>query len=134
MDISTELLTNVALNAIGFLAAGAFCALVYLSFYRPGRAAARDHRAHPLAAAEMAGADREPVSRKLKYVRLAEDSEERDSDIVPESQGQARYRRNRAEVIRLAREMMKAGEGRERIKDLLPISETELALLGRDNQ
>jgi hypothetical protein len=42
-------------------------------------------------------------------------------------------RRNRGEVIRLARQMLNSGTSGEKVKQLLPISEGELSVLIMDN-
>ena len=49
------------------------------------------------------------------------------SSIAPDSS--SRFRRNRAEVIRLARKMLEAGNSPDKVADLLPLSESEMQMV-----
>ena len=132
MDISIELLTDVAINALGYLAAGAFSVVVYRLFQGGSRTAAPTPAVAAAAPADssasVSGRDRPGT----QFVRLG--NEERQDDAVSTT-GESRSgggRRDRSKVIRLARDMVKAGTPNEQIKDLLPVSDAELALLSHD--
>ena len=132
MDISIELLTDVAINALGYLAAGAFSVVIYRLFRGGSRTVAPTPA---VAAAVPAASDVSDSGRGrpgAQFVRLG--NEERQKDAVSTA-GESRNggrRRDRSEVIRLAREMVKAGTPNHQIKDLLPVSDAELALLSHD--
>jgi hypothetical protein len=51
------------------------------------------------------------------------------SDNTVRGGANAAARRDRADIIRIAKEMMKAGATAEKIKGVIPISEAELSLL-----
>lgn len=119
MGISQAQLIDIALNVAGALAGGAFW-LVVVSILR--------HRRQPAAApqtsvapAPRASADRPTEGRrKVEFVSLKE---------AEDNPAAGSYQRNRAEVIRLAREMLNAGSSAQRVQELLPISDGELAML-----
>ncbi len=124
MGISQQILSEAALNVVGYLLAGALLTLLYSSLTNRGskKAAARP-ATESVEKATTAG------SRKVEFVNLR---------AVPPADSRASSRtsidaqsrqRNRAEVMRLAREMLASGTPRENVRSLLPISEGEIALL-----
>jgi hypothetical protein len=119
MGISQNQLIDIALNIAGALAGGALW-LVVLSILR--------HRRQPAAAHQVAAATapRTSAERPTEGRRKAEFVALRDAEEAPAA---GSYQRNRAEVIRLAREMLKSGSSAQRVQELLPISDGELAML-----
>ncbi|MDH4155874.1 MAG: hypothetical protein OEW00_01175 [candidate division Zixibacteria bacterium] len=133
MDISIELLTDVAINALGYLAAGAFSVVVYRLFQGGSRAAVQP----PVVAVAAAPADNGTSDSGrdrpgAQFVRLGNEGRQKDAVSTAGECGTGGARRDRSEVIRLAREMVRAGTPNQQIKDLLPVTEAELALLSHD--
>jgi len=112
MDVLNDRILDIALNVAGYLIAGALGMLVY-SVVRTRRAAALRSSAAPAAALSV-------PSGEARFVDL------RATD-APASNKTGR--RDKAEVVRLARRMMQAGADRETIKRTVPISDGELNLL-----
>ena len=128
MGISQEILSDAALNVVGYLLAGALLTLLYSSIAnRAGRkATAAAHHVQDAGEKGKSNGTRRvefvdlrsvptPDSRPVTSGRTAVDSQSR--------------QRNRAEVMRLAREMLQSGTPRDNVRSLLPISEGEMALL-----
>jgi hypothetical protein len=132
MEFSQNALIEIGLSVAGYLAAGALWMVLYSLFTRTSSETAAETPAqYPqrTAVAESIGtAVRERQS--LQYVDLR--GAPLKSEPVPEAKDNQRldqYRRNRGEVIRLAREMLKDGRSQQQVRDLLPITDGELALL-----
>ena len=129
MELSTEMWIDVALNATGYLAAGALATVMYSLFRR--RPARSTHPADGRQPAEQRESQRSDglssVADNMEYVEFGGAGEGKaERSILRDA---ATRRRNRGEVIRLARQMVDAGTPEERIRDLLPITEAELSLL-----
>jgi hypothetical protein len=133
MEFSQQFLIDMALNASGYLLAGLLGMVVYAMF-RKGRAAPSATPSHEEAAADEKATPPEPSgeSRKLEFIRLGQgpDKISLAASSVPESgvENSAR-RRDRAETMRVARSMLKAGASHEQIRRVIPVSEAELSLL-----
>ncbi len=136
MTISQDMIIDVALNVAGYLAAAGLLLVVGSMFRRtPKRAKVAAQVPESASQDAPSRAERTTEHRRLEFVNLKSDS------VIPESPSQptrragrediGAYRRNRVEVMRLAREMLEAGSTRERVRETLPISEGELALLTR---
>ncbi|PWB68696.1 hypothetical protein C3F09_11135 [candidate division GN15 bacterium] len=124
MGISQEILSEAALNVVGYLLAGALLTLLYSSL---------TNRGHKKVATQPAAQTAEKPAttglRKVEFVDLravpaVESRPSNRTSIDTQSR-----QRNRAEVMRLAREMLASGTPRENVRNLLPISEGEIALL-----
>ncbi len=75
-----------------------------------------------IAASPMVVNNRESVENAVTQYRETENS-------VAGSGANGSYTRNRADVIRLAKEMLTAGQSSERVRGELPISDSELRLV-----
>lgn len=134
MDISPQFLTDFLLNFIGYLAAGALAVVVYLFVSRKKAAApttstpvGKDHSENDHNAASA-----HQQRRKIEFVSFAEEpvsSPVADDVQDPQSGDDILRRRDRSDVIRVARAMLNAGASTEKIRNLLPVSEAELSLL-----
>ena len=129
MELSTEMWIDVALNATGYLAAGALATVMYSLFRR--RPARSTHAADGHQSAEQRESQRHnglsSAANNMEYVEFGNAAEGRtERSITGEP---ATRRRNRGEVIRLARQMIEVDTPEEKIRDLLPITEAELSLL-----
>jgi len=121
MGISQEILSDAALNVVGYLIAGALLTLLYSSFTNRSGKKTAAATANP-----APGSGETPIpngTRRVEFVDLRSVSTNRSA---AESQNR---QRNRAEVMRLAREMLQSGTPRDNVRNLLPISEGEMALL-----
>jgi hypothetical protein len=126
MEISSGFIMDLVLETIGYLAVGAFSIVVYSMFNR--RRITTDTEAEGRELIETATAP----ERRIQFVKFGQkagrlagmrDSSRREPDSLGAN------RRSRAEIIRIAREMMKAGATSDKIKKVLPVSEAELALM-----
>ena len=136
MEFSQDALIDVGLSVAGYLAAGGLWMVLYSLF--TGRTRTQDavpqtaDQVNPETSAAIGRAVRE--KRSLQYVDLRE-TKKNSTPVerpTPEPARVDQYRRNRAEVVRLAREMLKDGRSRDQVRELLPISEGELALLAQE--
>ena len=130
MNIPKELLIDVGLNVGMSMVAGAAWAIIFSMFRRP-RQAKTSRNSHELfVQPEPAKQPRKVDSAPMAFVNLRQPA---DTEIYtpgdPGAAGSDMYRRNRSEVMRMAREMLAAGSSREGIRRNLPISEGELAML-----
>lgn len=156
LDLTPEILMDVALNAVGYLLAGALSVVVYSLFGRqskqteaePAEVSSQSIPTVPVirptedSAMEFVRFVRnevepEPVEQTLMipekeelepFSKIAPIQTLEDEDEV-EMPSPERFRKNRATVIRLARQMVADGRPDKDIKDLLPISEAELAMM-----
>ena len=134
MDVIDDRIIDVGLNVIGFIAAGLFWMVVYTAITRNRKArtvAGNDVQASlpDLAAAEK---------QKAEFIDLNSMPARYDSvNTIPSpaiSANRADTRRDRLEIIQIAREMIKKGASDEKIRNALPISKGELALLSGSNR
>ncbi len=137
MEVVDTQLLNIGLNVLGYLVAAALGMLVYSAFLGRRRQPAPVPLSAPVASENEAPAAEPPapsdVNSGYEFVDLRQTatSVERDAD-EPQPKDKPGHR-DRPEIIRLAREMVKAGTSGEMIKRTLPISDVELALLQTGN-
>lgn len=135
MDISTLMSTDMILNIIGYLAAGALAVVVQSAFRRRPSVASAEVDADiatEIAPLKKSKSPRSENERKsVKFVSFGENAEVRRETQEPPSPQtpSVNSRRNRADIIRIARTMLNAGASNENIRSVLPISEAELSLL-----
>jgi hypothetical protein len=139
MDVPYDQLIDTAIMVLAYLVAGTLGAVIYSAVAR--RKAAPSRQGVQVAAARTAPAA--PAARpsvapdRLQYVDFRRtDSMNAHGDLagaVSRVPALGSTRRDRAEIIRLAREMIKAKTPQETIKRTLPISDGELALLQGSN-
>jgi hypothetical protein len=65
---------------------------------------------------------------KIQFVKFGKNETSSSAAVMPMGEVNT-LKRNRGKVISLARQMLEAGTSKERIKELLPVTEAELALL-----
>ncbi len=142
MDVMYDQLIDIGLNTLGYLVAASLGILVYSSILKrkPSRAtlesvapAAQAPSVAPIPAEKPAAVDRPG----LEFVNFRAPGSSGTTTAVPNTAAVAgatgATRRDRVEIIRLAREMIKAQTPQETIRRSLPISEGELALLQSSN-
>jgi len=134
MEVSQDQLIGIALNALGYLAAGALWMVVY-SFFK-GRKKAGVAVSEPVketgdAKAPLAAASPAREKTPVEFINLSRSAGTAARPVAtsPVSGAAEQNRRNRAEVIKMAQEMLKANVTSEKIKHTLPITEGELAMI-----
>ena len=129
MDLSQQFLIDMALNVGGYLLAGALGIVIYSMFRRrkPAVAAVDERTGVDVESAEPTPVKENPT-RKLEFIKLGTGptSTPTAARQVTESRSE---RRDRADIIRVARTMLKAGATHDKIKRVIPVSDAELSLL-----
>ncbi|MBN1211692.1 MAG: hypothetical protein JXA92_03870 [candidate division Zixibacteria bacterium] len=133
MEVSQDQLIGIALNALGYLAAGALWMVIY-SFFKDRRkaGAAVNEPVRTTGGAQTSPETVSPAREKtpVEFINLSRSSGAADKPVATSpATGAEQNRRNRAEVIKMAREMLKANISSEKIKHSLPITEGELAMI-----
>ncbi len=130
MHIPRELLIDIGLNVAMSMTAGGAWVVMYSMFRRPNLAKVAQTGPKRFNQPESTNPASKRESRPIEFVNLRQSA-----DIEIDTSGNAGavssdgYRRNRSEVMRMAREMLATGSTREGIRRNLPISEGELAML-----
>lgn len=130
---------DLFLNMIGYLAAGALVWAVYPMV----ASRMKRHTAAPTRP-EIQPSPPLPVQQPAvapQFMRLHEATPQAETFTVADEKPVERSsvlrpseRRDRVDIIRIAREMLRAGADNRRIQQVLPVSEAELALLTMQNQ
>lgn len=139
MDVSQELLIDVGLNLVGYLAAGFLLILLYSLFAKSGKAGSVSQLTETdrscLTPPDMRrNQTAEPkTDPSLEFIEFGNsegvDGNEPAKPAVRPPQVTEKYRRNRLKTISTARQMLNAGTPENKVKSLLPISDAELSLL-----
>ena len=139
MDISSGFNVDLLLSLIGYLATGALVWTIY-------PIVAPRLRRRPTTFAQPEVQPSPPLTQKQpavapQFMRLQNPTPETQTFAVEDDKPTERSsvmrpseRRDRVDIIRIAREMLKAGADNRRIQQVLPVSEAELALLTMQNQ
>jgi len=124
MELSNDQLINIGLNIVGFLAAGGLMMLIAGAF--------RSRKTASLAVADTNGAASNTMTNKTTVQSNKMQKAPTFVPLTESNQGQPvdnDRRRNRARILELAQQMINDGQSDDRIVDLLPISQAELAVL-----
>lgn len=136
MDVPKEILLDAAINAVGYLAAGAGTILIYSMFTKKNKSksAPAPEQQAPTETTIAAVAVEQPrdTGQFVPLSRLSVDAAE--TTVSSSQQKLENGQRDRQAIMRIAREMLKAGATVERIRTVLPISAAEIALLARAEQ
>jgi hypothetical protein len=132
MEVTIDQIIDVGLNVVGFLAAGGLMMLLFSPSRRRDRAPAAKTKPS-VAEAPSAGPASPSTARAASFVSLTGSGETPPSSRPPRTASATPGRRDRAEVIRIAREMIAAKRSNREISDRLPISEAELSMLQSGN-
>ena len=142
MDVLNDRIIDVGLNVIGFIAVGLFWVVVYTAITKSRKAPTvcgapeksvigNDVQA---SVPDRAAAEKQ----KLEFINFNSMPVKSGSGSTVSSPAgsanRASTRRNRVEIIRMAREMIEKGVTDEKIRSALPISDGELTLLSRGNR
>lgn len=131
MDVLNDRIIDVGLNVIGFIAAGLFWMIVYTTITKFRKARTASNIDIPIPQPVPAAADmQKPEFISFNSMPVRTDSVK----TAPSTASRSGTRRNRLEIIRVAREMIENGASDENIRNALPISTGELALLSSNNR
>lgn len=138
LDFVNGHLGDVLLDVAGYLSAGLFWMLIYHTISARRRTSAPSFRERPAGpetvnAKKNARTGEAPRVQFIEFHQKAAESPSHKSDELSTETPDS-GRRNRGEIIRIAREMLKNGVTSDRIRQVLPISDGELALLRQSNQ
>jgi hypothetical protein len=128
MEISQDVIIDTILNVVGFLAAGGLAIIMYAALRRPKKEPSGTGKVNfqsPDARLNNPN-DVSEGTRRIEFVKL---NRSQDSSSSLRAASSEIHRRNRVEIVRLARQLVEAGASAERVKAVLPISDAELALL-----
>lgn len=135
-DFFNDRLIDTGLNVIGYTAAGLLWMLVYSAFSRRTRrsetAASPSDTVSESHAGQPSPAKSSSPKTRTEFISLDSTEQPSVDSSVPSSSADevsTADRRNRSDIIRVAREMIKNGVAKEMIKRTLPITDGELSLL-----
>ncbi len=133
MDISQDMLINVGLDMIGFLAAGGLLLVIYSMFQRRNHQPVRQQQQQTPVLSTTSSSTvsaPSPVRSQMEFVRFGEpQSVSRQGKDISDNQSEGWSKR--ASVIKTARNMITAGASVEDVRAALPLSDAELAVLMR---
>ena len=122
MDLSNDMLIDLGLNIAGFLVAAGLMLVGRSIFSRSSK---------PIEATPDIAPVTPPIEKTNRTLSAREPMDVitfgNNNDV--KNTGTTEQRRNRAEVIRIAREMIASGTSTDKIRSTLPLSEAELAVL-----
>ena len=140
MELSQEFLIDMAINAGGYLLAGLISVFLYSLFQKKKPNIKIDETVDEVtfsqAKPEPTGAKNyteQSSTRKVEFITFG--SEVKNQRLKPEpvqrtlTEINTNGRMSRKEAINLAKKMLEAGATPEKIKKVLPVSDSELALL-----
>ncbi len=137
--VTTDFAIDMTINAVCYLIAGVIGVVIYRLFRQGDKTAsvapATVHAAERNASQTASPAPSYSSANRVQFIRFGEGGRQTRSEPTAEpvlSDSQVN-RRNRSEIIRVARGMLKAGATHDNIKKVLPISEAELSLLSMNN-
>lgn len=136
MDFSPEFIIDWSLNVAGYVVAGLLSVMIYSMFNRTKKTADQvvsNNSVEAIPTDKAVASPREfRTNSKLEFIKFGESDSQ--NQLYSKSDNKSNdvkgiIRRNRPEVLRVAREMLNAGTSPEKIKNELPVSESELSLL-----
>jgi len=136
MDISQDMLIDLALNVLSFLIAGILSVVVYSMFQKNRQKSRKVSPDNKFDKITLPGPKDEIINDKSpsEFIQFKTGDNNRINNINPR-ESVPRFN-NRDKVLQSALDMIKQGVSESNIKAALPISSAELAVLGlkRDKQ
>ncbi len=144
MELSQEMIIDIAMNAAGYVIVSILAVIIYTIFQKKDTETIGASTSAALivkrAPAKNIRNER-PVNEKIEFINFLTDSNstEDKADLVQDEEIPIKIenntaRRDRSDIIRIAKEMLKAGADNDRIMGVLPISMAELSLLTLANK
>ncbi|MBI5266665.1 MAG: hypothetical protein HY851_05470 [candidate division Zixibacteria bacterium] len=131
MDVRVEQLIDMGLTAAGLLAAGGFCATVF-SMFRRRRVTPTSVIAGASGTAAMTAVPTSGRPDGIEFISFGSAAPSVAPIPAVEMRRSDQLRRNRADIIRQARQMLERGATNRDITQSLAMSEGEVALLRQD--
>ena len=129
MEISNDLLIDVALNAVGFVLAGFLMTVIYSMIGRKDKVA-RNSQVSTVANSNPASAQANGrAGAKIEFIDFhSKGNSAAKSVVTNESQAgrSSQFQRNRMEVIKQATEMLKNGQMTQDIRRYVPVTDSEM--------
>ena len=141
MELSQEFLIDMAINAGGYLFAGIISIIFYAMMTKkkvsPVFEEVISETQKTTQSMEQPHATNSSPERKVEFIAFGH--EQTEPAVIQKNQetvnsSEANGRMNRREVINLVKKMLLAGATHDKIKRILPVSESELALLSLNNK
>lgn len=146
MELSQEMLIDLALNAAGYLIAALLGVTLYsICTHKKRQSTVTTTEKAPVTSpvqTEQADLLQKELSepetlRKMEFIKFGStpvmSPESVKKPVQPKTANLQNSRPTKVEIIKLARKMLSAGAPTENIKKVLPISDAELALLQLNN-
>lgn len=141
MELSPQFLIDFSINLGGYLLAAILGGLLYRLVNRkpaPATAMVTENN-HTAASMAMVNLEEKPVAAKndtkMDFISFTKTAPEKTNNAVDEiddlivAPPKKNANRNRKEIIQLSSKMLNADFSNDRIKELLPVSDGELALI-----
>lgn len=136
MDVINDHIMDIGLNALGYLVAGGLGVLLHSAFMGRRRQVAGVPAPTPDIESGSDDPSRSSTRQPFEYVDLRQQRKGKTDAAnagITSRPAAATAHRDRREIIRVARQMLKAGAAGDQIRATLPISQSELALLQNTN-
>ena len=135
MDVINDHIMDIGLNALGYLVAGGLGVLLHSAFMGRRRQVAGVPAPTPDIESQPDDPSRPSTRQPFEYVDLRQQRKGKTDAAVgiASRPAAATAHRDRREIIRVARQMLKAGAAGDQIRATLPISQSELTLLQNSN-
>lgn len=140
MTVSNDLIIEVALNVVGFLASGGLMIVAFSMFFRKNNtavSASAEPEYVPVSSEEKETESEKITDKelggKIEFVNFQNSKHATEQSQQRVDTGR-RFHRNRIEVIKQAKEMLKAGKSTIDVRHALPIAEAELDLIRRQRE
>ena len=139
MELSQEFLIEMAINAGGYVLAGIISILFYAMLQKKKPiVAVNEILENTIPNNQADDTVEDEVERRVEFIAFSNEKNNNNIARQPrelnQNKEQNNGRMNRKDAINLAKKMLLAGATHEKIKKVLPVSESELALLTLNNK
>ena len=136
MELSQDILIEIGLNALGYIIVSILSIMIY-SMFKGGNKFVVLNKSKSVIDENYTGKkeilkNKNAASDNANFISFG--TSRNANNVVSEAVKNNTARRDRSQIIRIAREMIKAGANEEKIMSVLPISEAELAILNITNK
>ncbi len=131
MEISNEVLVDVALNAVGFVLGGALTAVIYSMFGRKGKLAPSTDFISAANGNNVLAASNERAGARIEFIDFQSKGKSAvkatATNVNPISENK-QFQKNRLEVIKQAREILNGGNMTGHIRRNLSLTDSDFQL------
>ncbi|MHA1795922.1 MAG: hypothetical protein ACTSUK_07410 [Promethearchaeota archaeon] len=135
MELSQEILIETGLNVLGYLIVSMLSIMIYSMFKGKDKSVTLSKNQSTIDENRICDKKilkNENTPDMTNFISFG--SSKTTEDVVSEPVKANSIRRDRPQIIRIARDMIKAGASEENIMRVLPISEAELSILSMTNK